>query len=255
MVVASSMSIYGEGAYHCAQHGSVYPRLRGNPQLQARDWEMDCPFPGCGEKAAPTATSEDKPLFPNSIYAINKRDHEEMFLATGRAYGIPAVALRYFNAYGTRQALSNPYTGVAAIFAGRLLNNKAPVIFEDGHQLRDFVHVSDLVKANLLVMERPEADYRVFNVGSGQPISILGVAEALTAQMGLDLPPEMAHQYRAGDIRHCFADTSQIASLGFQPGLTLREGIGELIAWVKTQQAEENFEAARRELLDKGLAV
>ena len=170
MIVASSMSIYGEGAYQCPVHGRTYPKLRPQSQLLQRDWEMHCPVSSCDQHAAPIPTDEDKPLYPASIYAINKRDHEEMFLSTGYAYTIPTVALRYFNVYGTRQALSNPYTGVAAIFSGRLRNNNPPVIFEDGRQRRDFVHVSDIVQANLLVMQNPAADFGVYNVGSVQPI-------------------------------------------------------------------------------------
>jgi len=197
LIVASSMSIYGEGKYECPVHGVVYPRLRSSEQLATGDWELHCLVPvaspksqvagrksqvanrTCGLSLMPLPTDEEKPLFPTSIYAITKKDQEEMCLAVGRAYGIPTVALRYFNVYGSRQALSNPYTGVAAIFSSRLLNGKPPVIFEDGLQSRDFVHVSDIVQANLLAMERDEADYDVFNVGTGRAMTILDVANAL----------------------------------------------------------------------------
>ena len=162
----------------------------------------------------PLPTDEDKPLHATSIYAISKKDQEEMCLAVGRTYGIPTVALRYFNVYGSRQALSNPYTGVAAIFSGRLLNGKPPVIFEDGLQSRDFVHVSDIVQANLLVMEQDAADYGVFNVGSGRAVTILDVAEALIDHLGCDVEPEIVQQFRAGDIRHCFADISRLRGAG-----------------------------------------
>ena len=175
ILVASSMSIYGEGKYDCADCGAVFPRLRTEAQLQARDWEMKCPH--CGQDVSPMPTDEEKPLYPTSIYAITKRDHEEMFLSTGFAYGIPAVALRFFNTYGPRQALSNPYTGVMAIFSGRLLNRQPPVIYEDGLQSRDFTHVSDIVQGLILAMERPEADYHVFNLGTGTPTSIAEVAK------------------------------------------------------------------------------
>lgn len=214
LIVASSMSIYGEGAYECPVHGVVYPRLRPTEQLAAREWEVRCPMPKdatrntqhaarntqytthnntpCGLPLTPLPTTEDKPLFPTSIYAISKMDQELMCLAVGHAYGIPVVALRYFNVYGPRQALSNPYTGVAAIFSARLLNGNRPLVFEDGLQSRDFIHVSDIVRANLLAMERDEANYGVFNVGTGEPHTVLDVAYALAKGLGVDIEPELS---------------------------------------------------------------
>lgn len=255
LIVASSMSIYGEGAYTCPQHGLVYPSLRPEAQLAARDWEMYCPVPGCGQHAAPCPTPESKPIYPTSIYAINKRDHEEMFLAIGRAYKIPTVALRYFNVYGARQALSNPYTGVAAIFSARLLNGKPPVVYEDGLQRRDFTHVSDIVQANLLALDHPAADDGIYNVGAARPLTILEVAQALTHHMGLDLTPEVVHKFRAGDIRHCYADTTHLKALGFSPRVSFEAGVAELVEWVRRQTAADAFEQARQELQQKGLAV
>ena len=161
MIVASSMSIYGEGQYKCKKCGIVYPPLRLGQQLEQRRWELICP--SCKEKLVPMPAKEEKLLMPTSIYAINKRDHEEMFFAIGKAYKIPTVALRYFNVYGARQALSNPYTGVCAIFSARILNNSNPVVFEDGLQSRDFIHIKDIVKANILAMEKDEANYEIFN--------------------------------------------------------------------------------------------
>jgi len=255
MIVASSMSIYGEGAYTCPDHHLVYPTLRPASQLQSRDWEIRCPEDGCNQSLTPVPTPESKPLYPTSIYAVNKRDHEEMFLAVGHAYNIPTVALRYFNIYGTRQSLSNPYTGVAAIFAGRLLNSNPPVIFEDGAQQRDFVHVSDIARANLLVMQNETTDYGVFNVGTGTPTSIMGVADALIAHMDLDLTPQVTAQFRAGDIRHCIADLTRLAALGYQPQITFQDGIGELVSWVASQQASDTFDTAHQELTNKGLTT
>jgi dTDP-L-rhamnose 4-epimerase len=253
LIVASSMSIYGEGKYHCADHGLAYPRLRSNEQLASRDWEMRCPI--CKHSAAPLPTDEDKPLYSTSIYAITKKDQEEMCLTVGLAYGIPTVALRYFNTYGPRQALSNPYTGVAAIFSGRLLNNKPPVIFEDGLQTRDFTHVSDIVRANLLAMERDEMNYRAFNVGTGRALSILDVAEALIDNLGVQQAPEIAYKFRAGDIRHCIADISRIQAVGYQPQVRFEDGIAELVSWVRSQTAADSFENARSELQNRGLTV
>ena len=177
-----------------------------------------------------------------------------MCLSVGRAYNIPVVALRYFNTYGPRQALSNPYTGVAAIFSGRLLNEKPPVIFEDGHQKRDFVHVSDIVQANLLAKEREEMTDGVFNVGTGRPLTILDVAEALVEHLGSPHEPEVVEQYRAGDIRHCYADVSALAAHGYTPQVQFEDGIAELVEWVRTQSAEDSFEAAKKELVERGLA-
>ena len=201
LLVASSMSIYGEGSYVCDKCGIVYPSLRSDKQLESREWEMKCPE--CNKTAKPIPTKEGKPLFPTSIYAISKRDQEEMSLVVGRAYKIPVVALRYFNTYGPRQALSNPYTGAAAIFSSRILNNKPPVIFEDGYQSRDFVHVSDIVQANMLAMEKREADYEAFNVGTGRMLTILDLVNILIKKLEFDKEAVVTKKFRAGDIRHC----------------------------------------------------
>jgi len=252
LIVASSMSIYGEGAYRCEQDGEVYPHLRSDAQLQTRDWEMHCPK--CDQIVVPLPTNEAKPLFPTSIYAISKMDQEMMCLAIGRAYGIPTIALRYFNAYGPRQALSNPYTGVAAIFSSRLLNQRAPVVFEDGLQRRDFIHVSDIVQANLLVLEKDGGEFEVFNVGTGRPLTVLDVAHTLAHGLGVDIIPEIVGQFRAGDIRHCYADISKIqARLGFQPRIHFEDGMADLIAWVREQASVDLVEQARRELERRGL--
>lgn len=255
MVVASSMSIYGEGKYACDDCGVVFPRLRPEAQLRGREWEMKCPH--CNQDVKPLPTDEDKPLFPTSIYAITKRDHEEMFLSTGVAYGIPAVALRFFNTYGPRQALSNPYTGVMAIFSGRLLNRQPPVIYEDGRQSRDFIHISDIVQGLLLAMDKPEADYQVFNLGTGVPTSIVQVAELLAEQLtGGQVRPQVLNQYRAGDIRHCYADLSKARRLlGFEPRVSLQEGLYDLLAWVREQTAQDLFDQAEGELAAKSLVV
>src|SRR5712691_853508 len=236
LLVASSMSIYGEGAYVCATCGPVAPRLRSVQQLADADWEPRCQR--CGADLRPVPTDEDKPLYPTSIYAINKRDHEEMALAFGQAYDLPAVALRFFNIYGSRQALTNPYTGVAAIFSGAMLAGQPPLIYADGLQQRDFVHVGDIVQACRLAMAMPAADYQVFNVGTGQPTSVLRVAELLAHELHWSGDFEITGKFRAGDIRHCFADITRIRELiGYQPRSTFEDGVGELVAWVREQQA------------------
>jgi dTDP-L-rhamnose 4-epimerase len=236
LLVASSMSIYGEGAYACGACGPIAPRLRSVEQLASAEWEPHCPR--CGADLRPVPTDEDKPLHPTSIYAINKRDHEEMALAFGRAYALPAVALRFFNIYGSRQALTNPYTGVAAIFSGAMLAGQPPLIYEDGLQQRDFVHVSDIVQACCLAMAKPAADYQVFNVGTGRPTSVLRVAELLAEELGWRGDFEITGKFRAGDIRHCFADITRIRqSIGYEPRYGFEDGVGELVAWVREQQA------------------
>ncbi|HSR32614.1 MAG TPA: NAD-dependent epimerase/dehydratase family protein [Anaerolineae bacterium] len=255
VLVASSMSIYGEGKYECVDHGVVFPRLRTESQLRTRDWEMKCPH--CGQDVRSLPTDEEKPLFPTSIYAITKRDHEEMFLSTGLAYGIPAVALRFFNTYGPRQALSNPYTGVAAIFSGRLLNRQPPIIYEDGQQSRDFIHVKDIVQGLLLAMDKPEADYQVFNLGTGTPTSIGEVARLLSEHLvDGDIEPHILNQFRAGDIRHCYADVSKARSLlGFEPQISFGAGMADLLAWVQEQTAVDRFDQVEKELAVKSLVV
>ena len=252
LVVASSMSIYGEGAYSCESCGAVAPQLRPVEQLLNRDWEIKCP--NCGKQLSPALTSEEKPLFPTSVYAVTKQDQEQFCLAVGRSYGIPAVALRYFNVYGTRQALSNPYTGVCAIFSARLLNKNRPLVFEDGEQSRDFVHVSDIVQANLLALETDRADYQAINVGTGRATSIREVSRLLADGLGVDLEPEIVGKYREGDIRHCVADISKAKSLlGYEPRVMLERGIPELLTWVKEQAARDEVETATAELESRQL--
>jgi dTDP-L-rhamnose 4-epimerase len=252
LVVASSMSIYGEGAYTCESCGLVAPQLRPVEQLLERQWEVQCPK--CGKQLSPAPTSEEKPLFPTSVYAVTKQDQEQFCLAVGRSYGIPAVALRYFNVYGTRQALSNPYTGVCAIFSARLLNNNRPLVFEDGEQTRDFVHVSDIVQANLLALETNKADYQAINIGTGVATSVRAVSRLLADGLGVDLEPEIVGKYREGDIRHCVSDISKARSLlGYEPQVTLERGIPELLSWVREQAAKDQVESATAELESRQL--
>jgi dTDP-L-rhamnose 4-epimerase len=259
MVVASSMSIYGEGAYRCVVHGSVYPRVRSVEQLERGEWNLRCPVEACGREIVPAPTAEDKPLQPLSIYAIGKRDHEETFLAVGQAYSIPAVALRYWQVYGQRQALSNPYTGVGAIFCSRILAGHPPPIYEDGKQLRDFVHVSDIARANVLALERPGADGQAINVGTGTPISIADVARTLIKEMGADgrgMEPQILGQFRPGDTRDCYPDITRARHLlGYEPRVSFQQGAAELVAWVRDQQGkvEDRFDQAQRELREHGL--
>jgi len=254
LVLASSMSIYGEGKYLCAQCGSVSPQLRAVAQLRLKQWEPNCPT--CGEALTPIPTDESKPLQCSSIYALSKKDQEEMCLLFSRTYSLPVVALRYFNIYGTRQALSNPYTGVAAIFASRLMNGNPPLIFEDGAQLRDFVSVEDVVRANLLAMESPRADGMALNIGSGEPISIREVAAELARAMDSDITAELTQKYRAGDVRHCFADISAARKfLAYTPQVSFADGLKDLVGWLCLQQPQDRAAEAVAQLSEFGLTA
>src|SRR4051812_3429982 len=215
-VVASSMSIYGEGLYQDPD-GNISPSLeRSIEQLKNHEWEVRN---NRQQVLTPIPTPESKPPTLASVYALSKYDQERMSLLVGLAYGIPTVALRFFNVFGTRQSLSNPYTGVLAIFASRLLNDHAPIIFEDGLQRRDFVSVYDIVQACRLALEVPDAAGRVFNIGSGRAHTVLEVAEKIGKAVGKPtITPEISNSYRVGDVRHCFADIRAARRvLGYEP--------------------------------------
>lgn len=233
MLTASSMSVYGEGQYQIdSKDAIIAPKLRSNSQLAHKQWELH----EKGQLLIPVPTTEEKPLMPASIYAINKRDHEEMFLVVGRALNIPTVALRLFNTYGSRQSLHNPYTGVAAIFISRLMKDLPPRIFEDGLQQRDFVHVYDVANAFATALEADTEIYDVFNVGSGSAVTIKQVADTLADLMKKKIAPIISNEYRVGDIRHCFANIKKIETVfGFKPQKNFEQGMMELIDWVKLQ--------------------
>ena len=254
LVVASSMSIYGEGLYQDADGNLVTGGERSVEQLKAHDWEVR---DAQGRPLKPLPTPEAKAPALSSVYALSKYDQERLCLMVGRAYNIPAVALRFFNVYGTRQALSNPYTGVLAIFASRLLNGNPPLIFEDGLQMRDFVHVSDVTRACRLALEKDEARDQVFNIGSGRQYTVREIARAMGEVMGReDVVPEITGKYRVGDIRHCFADiTLARRILGYEPGMPLEQGLIELASWLEGQVAYDRVAEARAELAARGLTV
>ncbi len=254
LIVASSMSIYGEGTCRAADGRQVDPGARTLDQLKARQWD---PLDQDGRPLTPLPTAEDKcPALP-SVYALSKYYQERICLNVGAAYGIPTVALRFFNIYGTRQSLSNPYTGVLAIFASRLLNNHAPLVNEDGGQRRDFVNVRDVARACRLALEVPEASGQAFNVGSGESFSVREVAETMAAAVGKPhIGPEITQRYRVGDIRNCFADISRArAVLGYEPEVKFRDGIRELAEWLEDQTADDRVDEAANELLARGLAA
>jgi dTDP-L-rhamnose 4-epimerase len=252
LVAASSMVVYGEGSYRCSEHGPAAPPIRSPEQLRRREWEPRCPR--CGVELEPTATSEDAPLRPASVYGITKRDQEELVLVLGRAYGLETVALRYRGIYVPRQALGHPNPGVAAIFAARLLNGRVPLVFEDGLQLRDLVHVADVVRATLAAMDTPRAAGHAINVASGEPVRILDLARRLAAALAPSIEPRVTAEYRAGDIRHCFADLTRARDLlGVEPEGTLAAGLPELAEWVALQTTQERGDQALAELRAHGL--
>ena len=258
LVVASSMSIYGEGLYRDADGQPFIAGERDLESLKARGWELK---DGQGRPLTPVPTPESKPPALSSVYALSKYDQERLCLMVGRAYGIPTVALRFFNVYGTRQALSNPYTGVLAIFASRLLNGNPPLIFEDGRQMRDFVHVSDVARACRLALERPEASDQVFgqvfNIGSGRQYTVREIARAMGEVLGREaIEPEVTGKYRVGDIRHCVADVTLARRvLGYEPQMPLEQGLVELASWLAGQVACDRAAEAGAELAARGLTV
>ena len=258
IILASSVTIYGEGKYSCARHGFVSPAVRSASQIASREWEPRCSTGSdsapCSEKLTPMPTDEDKPLTPLSVYAVTKRTQEELFLAVGRAYGIPVTVLRYFNVFGSRQALSNPYTGVAKIFASSFAHRKAPLIYEDGLQTRDFIHVSDVVQANLLALQRDEANGEIFNVGTGQPTTILETARAVAKILDSRVTFEPSQQHRAGDVRHCWADITKIRTrLGFEPQMLFPAGLEDIVATQEFAQDPGHTAHAHDEMAQRGL--
>src|SRR5437764_4549230 len=254
LIVASSMSLYGEGLFRDADGNLVNGVERDREQLRAHDWEVRDLH---GRELVPVPTPETKTPNLSSVYALSKYDQERLCLMAGRAYNLPTVALRFFNVYGTRQALGNPYTGVLAIFAARLLNGNPPLIFEDGLQQRDFVNVKDVVRACILALQKPEAAYGVFNVGSGHAYTVREVARRMGEVLGKpQVRPEITGKYRMGDIRHCFADISHARKvLGFDPQVPFVRGLEELAEWLRGQVAMDRVAQMRAELEARGLTA
>lgn len=251
LVVASSISIYGEGAYLTPDQRLVYPKHRSIEQLQRHEWELYLN----GELLTPTNTSENKPLNPESVYAVNKQDQEALCMVMGKSLDIPTIALRFFNTYGPRQALSNPYTGVGAIFASRLLNNKPPLIFEDGRARRSFIHVTDVAKA-VVMATLSNLDQEILNVGTHTFVTIEEVARTLAQVMRKDIEPEITNHFRVGDIRHCYADIQLINSkLGYEPTVTFANGAEDLAEWVIRQTAPDMFSLNMSMLRNNNLVI
>lgn len=253
VVVAASMSSYGEGLYEAPSSGEkLRPGLRPEAQLARHDWEPRHPV--SGEVLRPTPTPESEVFQSNSIYAMTKAHQEEMTLLIGKTYSIPSVATRFFNVFGPRQSLSNPYTGVAAIFMSRLKNNQPPVVYEDGNQTRDFISVHDVARALAMIKDNSAVDYQALDVGTGKPIEIAEVARTIARVCDKQIEPDIQMKFRKGDVRHCYADITRIQTLlGWNPQVKYEEGIRELVAWSEKVEAEDHFEQASAELRAKGL--
>ena len=253
VIVASSRAIYGEGKYRCARHGDVYPVSRKDELMRAGKFECTCPH--CDDQLTLRPTDENSKIHPTSIYGITKYTQEEMIHSVGRALHIPTVAFRYQNVYGPGQSLTNPYTGILSIFSTRIRNRKDIVIFEDGKESRDFVFIDDVVKATIMGIESENADYKSFNVGTGDSVSVIEIAEELIKNFGIEVLLHISGTYRLGDIRHNFADISAIKSqLGFIPQVSIQQGIEKFVAWVKSQEmVNDGYEKSLEEMKLKGL--
>lgn len=254
LIVASSNTVYGEGQYACQEDGLVQPRPRPLAQLEKKAWEVKCPT--CGKALLPQPTPETMASNATSIYAQSKQYAEEMSLLVGKTYDISITVLRFFCAYGPRQSLSNPYTGVFAIFASNLLAGNPPLIYEDGKQTRDFVHVDDICQGLTLALENPAAKNEVFNVGTGRPTPISKVASLMVDKINPTIQPRVVNKYRKGDIRHCFADISKIQRmLGYSPRVKLEEGLDDFITWAEKEKdrARDHSSTANKELKRHGL--
>lgn len=253
IIVASSRAVYGEGKYHCSNHGVVYPNSRLDEDMKMGDFLVRCPF--CGSPSAFALTDEETPIKPSSLYGITKSTQEQMVLTVGKAVGIPSIAFRYQNVYGPGQSLSNPYTGILSIFSTRIRNHSSINIFEDGLESRDFVYINDVVNITSKAIETTEPIFDVFNVGSGISTNVLKVAEALSSHFKINVPIKISGNYRIGDIRHNVADLKKVKKVfGFEPKFFFEEGLAKFVEWVKTEEIQmDSYENSLIELKLKGL--
>jgi dTDP-L-rhamnose 4-epimerase len=252
IVVASSQAVYSEGAGECPEHGIVFPSVRLGEQLRKGDWQVHCPL--CSAITRSVPTPENAPVGGETVYGLTKVDQEKLVLLWGKQTGIPTVALRYSCTYGPRQSIFNPYTGVIAIFCTRLLNNLAPVLYEDGEQTRDFSFVEDIARANLLAAETDKLDGIPVNVGSGTGTPIRQIAEQLSAALKIDIAPEVNGEFRPGEMRHLTSDTTRIRAIGYKPDVDLAEGIARYIDWIRSQSdIRDYFSEAAEILRNKGI--
>lgn len=253
IVVASSQAVYGEGAYRCPAHGQVHPGQRPPERLAARDWEPRCP--ACDGPIQPEWTTEAV-VAPHNSYALSKRDQEDVALKLGRRYGIPSVALRFSIVLGPRQSFRNAYSGALRSFVVRALAGQPPVLFEDGWQLRDFVSVHDVVRANLLVFDDRRADFEAFNVGGARRVTVRELASMVGEATGRSADPQLPGLYRVGDARHIFSDVSKLAALGWAPVVPLAAVVDEYVAWATEQpDVRDTFTGAQAHMRASGVLL
>ncbi len=253
IIVASSRAIYGEGRYNCTIHGEVYPLTRNEKDLADGFYECKCPV--CGKNVNLLSTHEDSKIQAQSIYAITKYNQEQLVLVAGKSLNIPVVAFRYQNVYGPGQSLSNPYTGILSIFSTQIKNNNSINIFEDGKESRDFVYIDDVVNATILGLENENANFNVYNVGTGQQVDVLHIANTLVNMYQSNVAVNVTGNFRLGDIRHNYADLTKIKTdLDFTPDYKFEQGISKFIKWVNTQEIKENkYSTSIQELKERGL--
>lgn len=253
MIVAASMSSFGEGYYKCPKCGlTQQPEQRRVEDMKKGIWEPLCNK--CRTQLRPIPTPEEARRKSPSVYAITKKTQEDLMLAVAKAYSIPAVSLRFFNAFGPRQSLSNPYNGVAAIFLSRVKNGKPPIINEDGLQTRDFVHIKDIVRVCEATLTSDRANFEAFNVGSGVPTTIRRVAEVVIKLYSSSITPQVTGKFRSYDVRHCYADVSKLKSLiGWEPSITFKQGMRDVYEWSKSEEAIDMVDQALGELEKRGL--
>jgi dTDP-L-rhamnose 4-epimerase len=253
IVVASSRAVYGEGKYRCHEHGFVFPSSRSARAMEQGDFSVHCPV--CDVSAQLVATDEKAPVQPGSVYGVTKLTQEQLVLTVGKALGISAIAFRYQNVYGPGQSLSNPYTGILSIFSTRIRNRSGINIFEDGKESRDFVYIDDVVAATAKAVEYEQQIVDVFNVGAGVATDVLTIANTLQRLLGETVPTKVSGQFRVGDIRHNYADLAKVSSvLGFKPTVSIEEGLGRFVDWVKSEQIQvDRYEQSLEELKSKGL--
>nr|WP_263324819.1 SDR family NAD(P)-dependent oxidoreductase [Neobacillus sp. Marseille-Q6967] len=253
IVIAASRAIYGEGMYHCSEHGIVYPVERTEADMSKGDFEVKCPT--CNRDVEVMATTEETKIHPTSVYGITKQVQEQMCMVVGKSLNIPVVGYRYQNVYGPGQSLKNPYTGILSIFSTIIKNNNKINIFEDGKESRDFVFIDDVVDATILGIEKDEANFESFNVGTGVATTVNEVAATLKEKYGSDTEISISGNFRLGDIRHNYADLTKIKEkLGFTPKVSFEEGISKFVEWVNQQEVvEDQYEKSIDEMKKKGL--
>ena len=252
IIMTASMTGYGEGYGKCKEHGKVKPALRSEQQLSKKNWSLYCPI--CKKKLISVPTDEKAYINNNSIYSLTKNVQETMLMLIGEMYHIPVTSFRCFNVYGPRQSLSNPYTGVTAIFVSRLKNNHQPILYEDGMQSRDFISVHDVVAALVMAIDNKKSDFEIFNLGSGHKTPIKDIAEILAKLLGKKISPKTTGKFRVNDIRHCYADITKVGKLlGWEPSVKLENGLKELIEWSRNEEARDMFDNAEKKMKEKNL--